>query len=286
MSDLVATTGLRRRSSLLAVVGAYFAAPAGFAYVQRLGWGVALALAIPLLMLLGAQTGLVFTPYGYWVMLAITFSLVAAGLVMAFRFARAMPEGTPPRWYNRWYHYAWLAALPIVAMNIALDHRGAVFGAEPFRIPSTAMQPTLTPGDFITVDYRAGTMAKIERGDIVIYIPSHHPDQRWIKRVVGLPGERVDASGESVSIDGVPLRESWRTTPNIGASPGAFEQVTLGPDDYFLMGDNRPNSEDSRYTGPVERAALLGKARTIWLHWMRPEGFDASRIGPIDSPAR
>nr|WP_269448191.1 signal peptidase I [Lysobacter gilvus] len=171
-------------------------------------------------------------------------------------------------------------------MNLVAQHRGAIFGAEPFRIPSTAMEPTLTPGDFITVDYRAGAMAKIERGDIVIFAPPHHPDQRWIKRVVGLPGERVDASGERVSIDGVPLRETWRTTPNVGASPGTYERITLGPDDYFLMGDNRPNSEDSRYTGPVERAAIQGKARTIWLHWMKPEGFDASRIGPIDPPAR
>ena len=99
--------------------------------------------------------------------------------------------------------------------------------------------------------------------------------------------EEDKAEGWHLLFDGKSLDEPWQTVRDGTAYPGDFESVTLGPDEYYLMGDNRPNSEDSRYTGPVRRGAMLAKVRTIWLHYSPTQGIDTSRIGlSVDAPAR
>ncbi|MCC8364324.1 signal peptidase I [Lysobacter sp. A6] len=288
MNEAVATPGgLRKRNALLAAIGAWFVAPVAFAYVQRIGWGIAFALAPPMSMMIAGRTGLAFVPGAYPILSVLPILVVIAAIVAAVVFARRVPEGATPRWYNRWYHYLWMGALTLVVTGYLAANRGAVFGAEPYRIPSTSMEPTIAFGDFIVADYRANTMAEIHRGDIVIFVPKAHPDQRWQKRVVGLPGESIVARDHRVSIDGKALDEPWQTVRDGVSYPGDFESVTLGPDEYYLMGDNRPNSEDSRYTGPVKRNALLAKVRTIWLHYSPEHGIDTSRIGlKVDAPAR
>ena len=284
MNEVVATRGLRRRSKLVALLFTLFAAPVGFAYVRRLGWGLGFVLSTPLLMLVGGWLGLPFSPVGYWVLLGVVALVGIAGIVTAVVQAHRLPEGAAPRWYNRWYHYLWLAVVGILFSSFLLGHRAELFGFEPFRIPSTAMQPTLVPGDFIVVDSRASAMRDIRRGDIVTYKPIRYPKQTWIKRVIGLPGETIVVKGSGVEVNGKPLSEPWATVREpVVEIPIPFERVVLGPDQYFLLGDNRPNSEDSRFTGPVARETILGKARAIWFHWMRPEGFEPSRIGTLPS---
>ena len=166
-------------------------------------------------------------------------------------------------------------------------NRALLFGFEPFRVPSSAMQPTLVPGDFIVVDSRNGSESDIRRGDIVTFAPSHHPGETWIKRVVGLPGERVVVDGNKVSVDGTLLDEPWPTVDQpVLPLPGEFMQATLGPDEFYLMGDNRPNSEDSRFTGPVKQHQLRGKVRAIWFHYSPfTHSIETSRIGILaDAP--
>ena len=288
MSDAIATPGLRRRNGFLAVVLAYFVAPVAFAYVRRIEWGVIFLLAVPALYFAVGRLGLPFYSGGYLAVIALLMAITLTTLVLAFRFARALPEGAAPHWYNRWYHYLWIGLLTLGWWTLIGGNRAPLFGFEPFRVPSTAMQPTLVPGDFITVDSRGGTMSNIRRGDIVTFVPKHHPEQTWIKRIVGLPGEHVVAEDNVVVIDGKPLVETWGTVREpVMPFRGDFERIRLGPDEYYLMGDNRPNSEDSRYTGPVNRAALRGKVRSVWFHYSPlTHSIDPSRIGPLaDVPA-
>jgi signal peptidase I len=283
VSEVVANAPvLGRRSGLITLLLTYFGAVAGFAYVQRLAWGIVFALVPLALLFIGGRLGLTSSVGGFYAVMSLSFAWLIAGLVMAFRAARAMPAHTPARWYNRWYHYLWMAVLYAAVMNYAVRHRGPLFGYDMYRIPSTAMEPTLTIGDFVTADARGTTMARIHRGDIVTYVPTAHPEQTWVKRVIGLPGEHVVVKDNGVAIDGKPLAETWNTTREpIVPIVEAFGDVTLGADEFYLLGDNRPNSEDSRYTGPVRRSALRGKITTIWLHWSDARALDTSRIGPV-----
>ena len=193
------------------------------------------------------------------------------------------------------------------------------FIAEPFRIPSNSMMPTLLTGDFILVNkftyglrlpinnHKIFALGEPKRGDVVVFKPPHHPDQDWIKRVIGLPGDRVSYHDNQVTVNGEPLKYtpigtyeghgngtemtgSQELAENLlGREHRVLERTNLplldqGEGDwvvpaghYFVMGDNRDNSEDSRYWGFLPEQNLRGKAFLIWMNV--DGGVDFSRIG-------
>jgi len=191
---------------------------------------------------------------------------------------------------------------------------------EPFRIPSGSMMPTLLVGDFILVNkFEYGLRLPVvntkivpisapERGDVVVFRYPRQPEVDYIKRVVGLPGDTVRVDEQRVWINGeeVPLEIDGRypgdanlkeagLTLGMEALPGDDEphHVLIDPDrrlgvgewtvpegHYFVMGDNRNHSNDSRFWGFVPESNLVGKAVMIWLHWnWQDGGFDTGRIG-------
>lgn len=289
MNPVGAATGLRPRSGLLAVVLAYFLPVVGFAYVRRLGWGIAYVLLAPLILFAGGRLGLPATLVGFYAMSGTMLLVLVAMLVTVFRVARETPAGASPRWYNRWFHYSWLTLASLILgnwlfANWFVDNRGEMFGYETFRIPSTSMMPTLKPGDFVSLDARKSTLSSINRGDIVVYRPNAHPNEKWTARVVGLPGEAVVVRGNGASVSGQQLPEPYVITKEKlpAGIEVPFATVTLGKDEYFLMGDNRPNAEDSRFQGPIPRQAIMGKLRTIWFSFdPSRRSVDFSRIGNL-----
>lgn len=282
MNSAAATEGLNRRSGAWAAILAFFLPVDGFAYVRRIGLGLLFAVLPTLLMWVSGHSGLVQSLPGFYLLLGSLVLLQVTVLVVAFQLARRTPAAAPPRWYNRWFHYAWLALASVLVMNVLLfnliiANRGAVFGYESYRLPSSSMEPTLKVGDFIVVDMRASATAALHRGDIVTYTPHRNPDQTWIARIVGLPGEEIDASGSNIAIDGRPLQEPYlRVAGTASGSTPPFAMVKLGNDEYFLVGDNRPRSDDSRYQGPYPRSALRGRARHIWFSYPPDTGIDIS----------
>jgi signal peptidase I len=182
---------------------------------------------------------------------------------------------------------------------------------EPFRIPSSSMMPTLLVGDFIFVNkfvygLRLPVIRRMivevdrpQRGDVVVFRLPSDPKTNYIKRVVGLPGDTIEYRDKRLSINGRPAAlevnglydHQERSGLHLGTevlgeashqiliSPGRFGkegtfQVPEGH--YFLMGDNRDNSRDSRYDGVgfVPESNLVGKAVRIWMNW------DWSNSGP------
>jgi signal peptidase I len=156
----------------------------------------------------------------------------------------------------------------IVAGVLGLFFAALVFvrlggtGYQLYRVPSTSMAPTLQPSAFVIVNERDAALANLHRGDIVVFEPARRPGEQWVKRIVGMPGETVVAHGHDIEIDGKPLVEAWDTIrePKFQEGLGpTVARVTLGADEFYVLGDNRPNSEDSRFFGPIKRAALRGK---------------------------
>ena len=127
-----------------------------------------------------------------------------------------------------------------------------------FQIPSESMLPTLRIGDRLW----AKKLPSYQRGDIIVFRPPDAPELDYIKRVVGLPGERILVRGTNVSINGKKLREPWAVWRDRGARDFGPFRVPEGT--LFLMGDNRDNSRDSRFFGPVPMGNIFGRAYKLY----------------------
>jgi signal peptidase I len=192
----------------------------------------------------------------------------------------AMPATTPeedqvepPRSRFRPY-MGWVLTI-IVALLISTGTRA--YAVQSYSIPSASMTPTLMPGDRILVDKLSST---IHRGDIVVFKnpPADTPGPpTLVKRVIGLPGETIFSSGNQVLINGKPLAEPW-LPKLVGECTETGENfkapVHIAPDHYFVMGDCRGDSDDSRFWGTVPASYIVGKVDVIiwrhnhpWIHW-------------------
>ncbi len=200
---------------------------------------------------------------------------------------------------------------PVVLVVLVL--RG--FIAEPFRIPSGSMLPTLEVGDFILVSkFSYGirlpvTQTKIidlggpERGDVIVFKYPENPKIDYIKRVVGVPGDKVAYYNKKLFINDQPaelvLKGIYKPGfPNskryhedlLGVEhdillnsmyPAGDFVINVPENKYFVMGDNRDNSRDSRYWGFVPDENLVGKAFMIWMNWDLGNAPQLSRIGTV-----
>ncbi len=135
------------------------------------------------------------------------------------------------------------------------------FTVQNYQISGPSMQNTLHSGQFVLVNKLAYLFHQPERGDVIVLHEPDQPGRDLIKRVIGLPGDKIVLDGNNVSIDGVVLNEPYITQKY---NPGA-EAETVPPNEYFVMGDNRPVSEDSRYFGFVPKDYIVGKA--ILVYW-------------------
>lgn len=157
-----------------------------------------------------------------------------------------------------------------MAAAVALAIVVKVFLLQAFFIPSLSMYPTLHTGDRVLVNKVSYHLHDVERGDVVVFerpaseTSSNIPD--LIKRVVALPGESVAFDNGAVYIDGQKLEESYLPAGTVTSSASAPYKCTLQAPcivpkgDVWVMGDNRGDSKDSRYFGPIPQSSIVGKA--------------------------
>lgn len=193
------------------------------------------------------------------------------------------------------------------------------FVIEPFRIPSGSMLPNLLPGDFILVNKSAfGVRLPVtnqrvfgqstpERGDLAVFRYPLNPAENYIKRIIGLPGDRILTRGGQLMVNGELVPHSnERLEPVTGAGLlplsretlddrafdivmatresciryGVREEFVVPEGQYFTMGDNRSNSADSRCWGPVADEFLVGRAFMVWMSWNGAErSVNWNRLG-------
>jgi signal peptidase I len=146
------------------------------------------------------------------------------------------------------------------ALLVALVVKLFLFQA--FMIPSESMLPTLGVGDRVLVNKLSYHLHDVHRGDLIVFerpplARSPGDDSDLVKRVIGLPGETVEARGGVVLVDGEAVPERYLPPDTATAD---FARVTLGPDEVWVMGDNRGNSRDSRVFGPLPEGLIIGRA--------------------------
>jgi signal peptidase I len=138
------------------------------------------------------------------------------------------------------------------------------FIAEPFIVSGSSMVPNFHDQEYLVIEKISYHTHEPMRGDVVVFKYPKDPKQFFIKRVVGLPGEKVQVINGGVTIfnsqnpEGLVLDEQY--LPNQHITLGTSEIVTLGKDEYFVMGDNRTQSSDSRMWGPMPKSDLVGRA--------------------------
>lgn len=155
--------------------------------------------------------------------------------------------------------------LVLIAVAVAAALLIRVFVLQSYSIPSPSMEPTLRVGDRVYVNKLAYDFHAVRRGDVVVFRtpPGYTAAPRvpdLIKRVIGLPGETVGAVDGSVYIDGHPLKEKWLPK---GTSTANFGPVIVPKHSYFVMGDNRADSSDSRLFGPIPAGLIVGRAFVV-----------------------
>ena len=152
-----------------------------------------------------------------------------------------------------------LLKFALIALIIVVPVR--LFVAKPFIVSGASMEPTFDTGQYLIIDELSYNLSAPQRGDVIIFKYPKDPTQYFIKRIIGLPGETLHIKSGQVSVTTVAgktltLPESY--IKNIGN--GSDIDVPIPTDQYFVMGDNRPDSSDSRYWGLLPRANIVGRA--------------------------
>jgi signal peptidase I len=181
------------------------------------------------------------------------------------------------------------------------------FTVQPIRIPSGSMEPTLLVGDFLLLDRQAVSGDNIvlmpptgvSRGDVVVFHdPVEDPSVHLVKRVIGLPGDRIYLRGNRVFVNDRPLKEPYAVYraslpdgyrdefPNLSTMDARVDpawwirlrglvkdgEITVPAGDYFVLGDNRNESDDSRYWGFVPRNYIVGEPVMVYFSYRQPDG--------------
>jgi signal peptidase I len=164
-----------------------------------------------------------------------------------------MPQEKSENFFTELLKFALVAVIIVVPVRL--------FVAQPFIVSGASMEPTFDNGQYLIVDELSYRLENPQRGDVIIFRYPKDPSQFFIKRVIGLPGETVQIQNGNVYItktDGqkIELNESYV----VNKGNGSDMSVTLPSDQYFVMGDNRPESSDSRSWGLLPRQNIVGRA--------------------------
>jgi len=249
------------RMRLLAALANVVLPPLGHVLLGRALRGVVLWLAIVIAGALVA--GLVIAVPG--IATLVLGSILALAMILALPVDAFVRAGAPrPRRYRRAFVYLLVAVASMVAGQVVTGVlRNTVLRA--YRLPSGSMQGTLRIGDrFFSDRVFAGGWTPA-RGDIIVYT-TDFAGREFVKRVIGLPGETIELRRKRVFVDGQPLAEPYvqHVDPNVVPDRDDFAPHKIPSGTLFVLGDNRDDSNVSRFMGPVPIARVKGRARVLY----------------------
>jgi len=171
--------------------------------------------------------------------------------------APAGPPSTPPKAHPV---FAWVRDLFISLFVSAFI---IIFLYQPVKVEGTSMLPGLEDQERIFINKFVYHFGSVERGDIVVFHYPRDPSKSYIKRVIGVAGDRIRISNGTVMVNGRTLDEPY--VPEEYADSRSYPEIKVPPHSYFLLGDHRTSSQDSRDFGPVDQRFIYGKA--VFVYW-------------------
>lgn len=270
----------KRRSPVVAVLLSLLMPGLGHVYCGMPARGIAFYLGQWVLIAVVGLSGLIFSLGGLIAAVAIDAAYHIFIVVEAAIKAARLKE-IHLNWYNRWYVYvAAIFLLSFIANETLVPVvQNPIAGLRTFKIPSSAMQPALERGDHVMAKLRPYENSVPKRGDVVVFYYPLDKTKDFLKRVVGLPGERIEIKNKQVFINGQRLEDPWgihtdsRTLPNLGVPRDNLPPTTIPDGSVFVLGDNRDYSHDSRFWGCVEIKDI--HAKPLFIYWSK----DFKRIG-------
>jgi signal peptidase I len=188
----------------------------------------------------------------------------------------------PPQPYRARFKSVLFDVLETLLLTIVLYAALSTFIGR-YKVLSVSMEPTLYEGEYLLISKQTHKIWPLERGNVVVF---HYPrdfKKNYIKRIIGLPGEKIELRDGKLYVNSEFTPEPWV----VDQTQGTFGQWSLGEDEYFVMGDNRNNSSDSRAWGPVKSQYIIGKA--LFCYWPVTcwgpveHGFEPTPLVPFDS---
>jgi signal peptidase I len=230
----------------------------------------------------------------------VTIALWLFGMIDAWRQARKKVDYRPEPWQMSGVYLLVLILCDVLGLPL-LTGFVRTHEVESFNIPSRSMEPTVLMGDVLFADKRyncPGCKQAIRRGDIAIFTYPNDRTMLYIKRVIALPGDKVELRGQEVEINGKSLAaqvgnagvvvetedgRSWQVQRGASDQEGPVESLVVPPGQVFVLGDNRGASTDSRKFGTVPMQDVVGRAQQVWFS-RGPEGIRWQRFGTLLLP--
>jgi signal peptidase I len=270
----------KERKPIFALLLSIITPGLGQIYNGQLGKAIILYLVGLLLLIILSFTGLFSSFRGMIFCLAISIVIFLCILLDALHSAIKLKLITLKP-YNKWYLYIIIFLIHIfvifpLAESILIDRIALV---KAYRTPSNAMEPTLLLGDHLIAGMQYYKNKMPERGDVIIFPSPEDPSKDFIKRVIGLEGEKIEIKDKSVFINDNQIEDPWSVhtdlivLPKDASSRDNYGPVIVPKGYIFVLGDNRDNSFDSRFLGFIDTAQIKGKP--LFVYWAK----DKKRIG-------
>ena len=268
----------KKRYGLLAVLMHLSAPGLGFLYTGQYWIALITPFILFLFVFVLAWNRLILEPWG----LLLIWGGLLAFYVLLIPVVLWMAKKNNPCRLNHGQHWLVYLIFTLVLgllVTTTLYFRAFLFGYETFVLPSRSMANTLLPGDYIIVDTWAYSQAKPRRGDILVFKYPKNPEKFFTKRLIAIPGDVVSMSKGRVSVNNKWMTEAYVLPANNKITSKKIYEMGKVPEGYyFMLGDNRDHSNDSRSWGFLEKEAVYGKAASIWFSFSSKEGIRLKRI--------
>jgi signal peptidase I len=167
-----------------------------------------------------------------------------------------------PQAHSRTRHWGWMLWMRDLLFAAFASVLIILFLYQPVRVEGNSMLPRLENEDRLFINKIVYHFADIRRGDVVVFHYPRNPELSYIKRIAGIPGDRVRIDRGQVYINDKPLMEPW--VPAEFRDPRSFDEIIVPKDDYYVLGDHRSIASDSREFGLVKRDLIYGKASFVY----------------------